>query len=45
MPYGEGRGVLGLPNLAVKARTLVPETAGGRAAADTAPDSGRVANP
>ena len=33
--FGEWRGALGLPDLAEKARTLLPETAGGRAAADT----------
>ncbi|RZK84944.1 MAG: hypothetical protein EOP26_06535 [Rhodococcus sp. (in: high G+C Gram-positive bacteria)] len=31
---------LGLPDLAEKARTLLPETADGRAAAGIAPDSG-----
>nr|GLK39969.1 hypothetical protein GCM10017611_68400 [Rhodococcus wratislaviensis] len=36
--YGDWRGALGLPDLAGKARTLLPETAGGRAAGDT--DSG-----
>ncbi|WP_009472955.1 hypothetical protein [Rhodococcus sp. JVH1] len=30
--YGDWRGALGLPDLAGKVRTLVPETAGGRAA-------------
>ncbi|KXX61080.1 hypothetical protein [Rhodococcus sp. LB1] len=40
--YGDWRGALGLPDLAEKARTLLPATAGGCAAADTdtAPDSG-----
>ncbi|PBC47502.1 hypothetical protein [Rhodococcus sp. ACPA1] len=38
--YGDWLEALGLPDLAEKARTLLPETAGGRAAADTAPDSG-----
>ncbi|MGW5153560.1 hypothetical protein [Rhodococcus koreensis] len=33
--FGEWRGALGLPDLAVKARTLLPETTGSRAAADT----------
>lgn len=36
--YGGWRGALGLPDLAVKARTLRPVTAVGRAADDT--DSG-----
>jgi hypothetical protein len=40
---GDWRGALVLPDLAEKARMLLPETAGGRAAADTAPDSGRGA--
>ncbi|RYF54653.1 MAG: hypothetical protein EOO27_23135 [Comamonadaceae bacterium] len=40
---GDWRGALGLPDLAEKARTLLPETAGGRAAADSAADSGRGA--
>ena len=38
--YGDWLEALGLPDLAEKARTLLPETAGGRAATDTAPDSG-----
>ena len=38
--YGDWRGALGLPDLAEKARTLLPETADGRAAADTAPVPG-----
>ncbi|MDI9941656.1 hypothetical protein QM806_40735 [Rhodococcus sp. IEGM 1351] len=38
--YGDWRGALGLPDLAEKARTHLPETTGGCAAADTAPDSG-----
>ncbi|MDT2007251.1 hypothetical protein FXW78_26905 [Rhodococcus opacus] len=38
--YGDWRGALGLPDLAVKARALLPETAGGSAVADTAPDPG-----
>lgn len=38
--YGDWRGALGLPDLAAKARTLRPETALGRAVAETAPDSG-----
>ncbi|WP_009475337.1 hypothetical protein [Rhodococcus sp. JVH1] len=33
--YGYRRGALGLPDLAEKARTLLPEAADGRAAADT----------
>ncbi|EKT77801.1 hypothetical protein WSS_A35798 [Rhodococcus opacus M213] len=36
--YGDWRGALGLPDLAGRARTLLPQTAGGRAAGDT--DSG-----
>ncbi|CAG7589121.1 hypothetical protein ACVH9Z_23675 [Rhodococcus opacus] len=36
--YGDRRGAL--PDLAEKARTLLPETADGRTADDTAPDSG-----
>ncbi|MFC9837872.1 hypothetical protein ACFVKB_29280 [Rhodococcus sp. NPDC127530] len=39
--YGDWRGALGLPDLAEKARTLVAESADGRAAGDT--DSGRDA--
>ena len=38
--YGDWRGALGLPDLAEKARTLLPETADGSAAADTDTDSG-----
>ncbi|WP_257016002.1 hypothetical protein [Rhodococcus sp. ACS1] len=37
--YGDWRGVLGLPDLAEKARTLLPETTVGSAAADTDSDS------
>jgi len=33
--YGDWRGALGLPDLVEKARTLLPETADGRAATDT----------
>ena len=39
--YRDWRGVLGLPDLAERqARTLLPESAGGRAAADTVPGFG-----
>jgi len=38
--YGDWLEALGLPDLAEKARTLLPESAGGSAAADTALDSG-----
>jgi hypothetical protein len=38
--YGDWRGALGLPDLAEKVRTLLPETTGGCAAADTVPGSG-----
>ncbi|MDI9979335.1 hypothetical protein [Rhodococcus sp. IEGM 1307] len=38
--YGEWRGALGLPDLAEKARTLLPETTGSRAAFDTDTVSG-----
>ncbi|TQC44830.1 hypothetical protein EEB14_35235 [Rhodococcus sp. WS4] len=38
--YGDWLDALGLPDLAEKARTLLRQTPDGRAAADTAPDSG-----
>lgn len=40
--YGEWLEALGLPDLAEKARALLPETADGRAAVDTDTDSSRA---